>query len=254
VHPNHEATLNPDALALLERCDEYAQHGADAAAWATIAEELLHRLEAPYSEQDLRYCTKAQLQAYRTDDTAQHAEASYGLSRVQTVDLVRVGRRLRELGDVAEALRDGRLTWEQVGLLARVAVPKHERAWLELALASSLEELACAVVQAGEGKAPPTRSGPRASERALPDAEGARDECAEARTPGRADAAPSAQTGNGSCEVGHEIATDGAPSTRRGSEHAIIRSSRGLPRAWVRVSVSDAPNVRRACAGPRPDT
>jgi hypothetical protein len=67
--------------------------------------------------------------------TVDYAERRLGLDRRRTAELLRVGRKLLELREVDRVFCEGRLGWVKVLVLARVAVPEHEAAWLERALA-----------------------------------------------------------------------------------------------------------------------
>ena len=86
----------------------------------------------------------------------------YGLEEEETEELLRVGKKLLDLPEIDGVFCDGWLTWEQVLLLAKVAVPEHEGAWLDRALELSTERLAALVVHSAEGWAPPTAYEPRA--------------------------------------------------------------------------------------------
>lgn len=92
-------------------------------------------------------------QHYR--DIAHYARMVYRFNYAQTEEVLRVGRRLLELPYVARALGADRLTWRQVVLLTRVAVPACEMQWLKRALEVPLDELARQVARGAMGWAPP---------------------------------------------------------------------------------------------------
>jgi hypothetical protein len=121
----------------------FALEEADGATWRTIALALVEMDE------------RGSWRAAGAKSTAQLAAWEYCLVPEQTEKLLRLGRKLLELAEVDFVFCDGRLTWEQVVLLTRVAVPAHEAAWLERALALPLEELERLVERSAEGWAPP---------------------------------------------------------------------------------------------------
>jgi len=73
-------------------------------------------------------------------------------------ELVAVGRALTELRLLDAAFAAGDLSWSKLRLLARIAVPETEKAWLERALASTLRELQREVA-ASEVGGPPREGG-----------------------------------------------------------------------------------------------
>jgi hypothetical protein len=73
-----------------------------------------------------------------------------GLSPRDVWDRLRVARALRELPEVAEALRRGRLSWSKAREIIRVATAATEQTWLARADQLSCRELEAAV--AAEGK------------------------------------------------------------------------------------------------------
>src|SRR5687767_5303306 len=66
--------------------------------------------------------------------TAQYADWELGLLPGYAEELMRIAQKLLDLPEIDRALSTGELTWEQVVVLTRVAVPKHELAWLDTAL------------------------------------------------------------------------------------------------------------------------
>ena len=96
--------------------------------------------------------------------TAHYAQARLDLDPRRAGELVAIGRALLDLPAIDAAFADGRLTWSRVALLARVARPDHEAAWLERALESTCAELKLAVRAARPGDAPR----PRGDTRGLP--------------------------------------------------------------------------------------
>jgi uncharacterized protein YciU (UPF0263 family) len=75
------------------------------------------------------------------DDTAHYAEVLFGLGPEDTAELLRVGRKLLVLREVDRAFCEWRLSWGQVCLLTRVAVPEDESEWLDRALALGFRSL-----------------------------------------------------------------------------------------------------------------
>jgi len=80
-----------------------------------------------------------------------------GLSPRDVWDRLRVARALRDLPQVAAALRRGRLSWSKVREIIRVATPATEHAWLVRAGQLSCRELEAAV--AAESRAEEKRDG-----------------------------------------------------------------------------------------------
>jgi len=141
--------------------------------------------------------------------------------------------KLVDLREIDGAFRDGWLTWEQVLVLTRVAVPKHEAAWLARALESSLEDLAYLVARSAEGWAPP------ASDRALAEPGAAALETTIERLVAGSWRAR-ARGARRQSSVGHQRAQAAPPSRER------LRAGRvtGLPRH------GGAPNARRGPNAP----
>jgi hypothetical protein len=81
----------------------------------------------------------------RLDD---YARERLGLSGRELQELARVTRRLRELPAVAEAFAEGVLSWSHVRLLASVATPDTESAWLARARTETVRGLDAAVASA----------------------------------------------------------------------------------------------------------
>src|SRR5262245_36529033 len=82
------------------------------------------------------------------------AVARLGLSRREARDLVATGRKLRELERIDSAFSEGKIGWTKTRLLARVASPEHEEAWLETARTLTCQELEREVAISKEGAAP----------------------------------------------------------------------------------------------------
>jgi len=115
----------------------------DAATWRLTAFDLLDvQRERAYLELDCK-------------SIAQYADWVLGLLPGYAAELLRIADKLLDLPEIDRELCAGKLTWEQVVLLTRVAVPKHEYAWLDRALELSLEELTQLVERSAEGWAPP---------------------------------------------------------------------------------------------------
>ncbi|MBL9086846.1 MAG: AAA family ATPase [Planctomycetia bacterium] len=93
-------------------------------------------------------------QATGHGSTAHYAEARLGLDRRRVAELVRVGAKLLELRGLDRAFCAGRLGWAKVLIVARMATPEHEAAWLERALALDARALALLAARSREGGAP----------------------------------------------------------------------------------------------------
>ncbi len=93
-------------------------------------------------------------QATGHGSTAYYAEVRLGLERRRTSELLGVGRKLLELPAIDHAFCTGAIVWSKVLLLASVATPEHEVAWLERARALTCRDLALEVRRARPGQAP----------------------------------------------------------------------------------------------------
>lgn len=67
---------------------------------------------------------------------------SAGFDLRTSSELVRVGHALEQLASIAEAFEQGRLSFDKVRAVTRVAVPEDEAMWLEVALQASGSQLA----------------------------------------------------------------------------------------------------------------
>ncbi len=85
---------------------------------------------------------------------AQFAEQRLEIGRRSASELIAVGRALEELPRIDAAFREWRLRWARVRLLARVARPGVEDAWLQAALALSWRDLERTVLTSEPGRAP----------------------------------------------------------------------------------------------------
>ena len=104
-------------------------------------------------------------QASGHGSTEHYARTRLGLDRRRTAELLRVGRKLLELREVDRAFCEGRLGWAKLLVLVRMAVPEHEAAWLERALALDVRALMLLAGRSKEG-GPPRRPG---DEKGLPE-------------------------------------------------------------------------------------
>ncbi len=89
--------------------------------------------------------------------TAHYAEGHLEMSRRHAQELIKVGKALRDLPAIDLAFGEGRLSWSKLAMLARVATPEHEQAWLERAESATCRELGLAVRLAKHGSPPRTR-------------------------------------------------------------------------------------------------
>jgi Holliday junction DNA helicase RuvB len=85
---------------------------------------------------------------------AQYAEEKLDLGRRTALELIAVGHALEELPKIDAAFFEERISWSRVRLLARVARPAVEDAWLEAALTMRWHELETAVATSEPGRAP----------------------------------------------------------------------------------------------------
>jgi HNH endonuclease len=89
----------------------------------------------------------------------QWAAHRFGMSRREAQLLLRAGRALRELPLIDRAFAEGRIGWSRVRELVRVAVPRHEQAWLDLARRLPIDELSLEVRLSRKGDPPRQRDG-----------------------------------------------------------------------------------------------
>ncbi len=87
------------------------------------------------------------------------ARTSLCLSKTKIYELLQVGRRLRELGEIDERFLNNELSWSQVRLIVRVAEKTTEKAWIKEARESTLKDLALSVKRAEPGGAPKEKVG-----------------------------------------------------------------------------------------------
>ncbi len=84
----------------------------------------------------------------------QYAETRFGIQPRTTREYLAIGRALDELPQIDRALREGRLFWSQTRLLARIATPETEAAWLEWAGHRTVRQIAAHVRQREKGDLP----------------------------------------------------------------------------------------------------
>src|SRR6187431_1435674 len=72
---------------------------------------------------------------------SEYVERSFGYKPRSTQEKLRVAEALEELPVLAQSLEQGTLHWSAVRELTRVAVPKTERAWLDIARGKSVRQL-----------------------------------------------------------------------------------------------------------------
>jgi hypothetical protein len=99
-------------------------------------------------------------QATGHSSTAHYALARLGMDRRRTSELIAVGRKLLTLPVIDTAFCAHEIGWSVVLLLASVATPEHEAAWLARALACTYRRLALEVRLARPGR-PPRAAGDR---------------------------------------------------------------------------------------------
>lgn len=88
-------------------------------------------------------------------DAARFARQRFGMGKSRAYELIAVGRQLLELPRLDEAFARGELGWSRVRLVARVATPQTEPAWIERARSVASEELEAMVAAADRGDLPP---------------------------------------------------------------------------------------------------
>lgn len=94
--------------------------------------------------------------------TVTFAVKRLGLSKRRARDLLAAGRKLARLPKLDHALSVGELTWSKVRLVARIATPDTEQAWIEQIRPLTHEEVHAMVRRAREGD-PPGRTDARAA-------------------------------------------------------------------------------------------
>jgi 5-methylcytosine-specific restriction endonuclease McrA len=85
---------------------------------------------------------------------AQWAAQRFSMSRREARDLLAAGKALVDLTEIDRAFAEGKLCWSKVRELIRVAVPDHEKEWLDLALRLHTDELHLQVQLSKKGEPP----------------------------------------------------------------------------------------------------
>ena len=115
---------------------------------------LRHRVVAFYlREIELRGLH--QLAGFRS--VSAYAAARFGMSQREARDLLAVGRALVELPVIDDAFAHGQVCWSKVRELVKVASPKHEARWIEVAHKTHTDQLALEVRLANPGEPPRNR-------------------------------------------------------------------------------------------------
>ncbi len=121
---------------------------------AYAAAGLRHRVVAFYlAEVDARKLY--QLAGFQS--TVRYAMTRFGMSRREARELLAAGRALQDLPLTDDAFAEGRLCWSKVRELIKVATPRHEDRWLDLAMQAPIEQLALEVRLANPGDPPRNR-------------------------------------------------------------------------------------------------
>ncbi len=79
------------------------------------------------------FCDRRGHQRFGYESIVSYAGSELGLSGRQTMELIRVGRRLLSLPKLDAALESGRASWTKVREVSRIAVPETEHAWAAVA-------------------------------------------------------------------------------------------------------------------------
>lgn len=85
---------------------------------------------------------------------SEYIERLFGYAPRLTHDKLRVAEALETLPELAQALRDGSMTWSCARELTRVATPETERAWLEQSRGRTMREVERLVSGHGHGSLP----------------------------------------------------------------------------------------------------
>ncbi len=93
-------------------------------------------------------------------DVYHAAECLFGLGAHSTRERIRVGRALRSLPQIEEAIVSGELSYSRAREVTRVATPGDETAWLDLARTLPMRTLERRVVEATGKESPARREGP----------------------------------------------------------------------------------------------
>ncbi len=111
-----------------------------------------HRVLAYYlSDMDER--RESQLLGYPS--AAEYAVHRLDMPRRSARELIQVGRALCELTKIDRAFAEGSLSWSRVRLLAKIATPETEDAWLECGRKGSWPDFELAFKLGEKGKPPP---------------------------------------------------------------------------------------------------
>ena len=70
-----------------------------------------------------------------------YASARFAFNERKTQYLVRLGKRIKRLPKLRQAMADGKIGWCKARRLADVAAPENEVMWIESALSSSVQQL-----------------------------------------------------------------------------------------------------------------
>jgi Holliday junction DNA helicase RuvB len=118
---------------------------------AYAAAGLRHRVVAFYL-QDVDARRLHQLAGFKS--TPRYAMARFGMSRREARELLAAGKALQDLPLIDDAFAEGKLCWSKVRELIKIATPRHEDRWLEVALRLPIDQLSLEVRLARAGEAP----------------------------------------------------------------------------------------------------
>jgi hypothetical protein len=115
------------------------------------AEELDQRLEQATRQNELSECQicfyllevqkKKTYEAFGFQNIYDYALDRFDIKERKTTYMLSLGRKLKELPNIAAALQEGRIRWSKAHKIAAVAKPENEVMWLESALSMRAREL-----------------------------------------------------------------------------------------------------------------
>ena len=115
------------------------------------AEELDQLLEEATRQNELSECQicfyllevqkKKTYEAFGFQNIYDYALDRFDIKERKTTYMLSLGRKLKELPNIAAALQEGRIRWSKAHKIAAVAKPENEVMWLESALSMRAREL-----------------------------------------------------------------------------------------------------------------
>ena len=119
------STLSPSEL---HQSNKNSRGQLAQAEWFLAASLLVSKREQLYRKLDGK----------KYPDVIAYAQAELNLSRDKTVELLSTARAMERLPLLADAFREGKLSWAKVRELKRVATPETEKVWIDFALENTI--------------------------------------------------------------------------------------------------------------------